>query len=607
MGGILLPNTKISGAAANPGIPLANSPSGGLFETDQSGVGIALDSNSFFELDAQSFRLGYKPITAYNLQQVAGSPFATATYPVYSDLSPDGAFLYVTHQGLNNDVSAYAVNSTNGTLTEIAGSPFAVGTTPYNVKVTPDGNFLIVANNGSHNISVFSRDLVTGALTPVAGSPFNTTAYPHALAVTPDNKHVLVTHDGAGGVDVYTLNSISGALALVANYATGNGPYSVAISASGNFAYVANSLSNSVSVFSINAITGVLTPIVGSPFATGINPYCVALSPDDLYAYVVNKTDNTISVFAIDSITGALTVISGSPYATGASPYFVVVSPDGNMVYAVNQGSANMSAFLRNITTGTLAPIAGSPFATGNSPFSVHVSPDSAHVFVNNENGASISVFQTSTEPTFNLISILFDKFGGLAGGMNINGRLQVLGQDLLTIIKSQSLYAALTGLITQPFSAKTLTLDHAAGGLIGTPTADNAIAGAVGEYIESIVLLAAAVNLATGVTANVTSINLTDGDWDIEGVISFHGDGTTNINDVKVGTNNASAAFGGVGTYQSDYLTIVVAAGIDATYIAPKHRFSLAAPATVYLVALAHFTISTCTAYGKISARRVR
>ena len=40
----------------------------------------------------------------------------------------------------------------------------------------------------------------------------------------------------------------------------------------GQFAYVANQFSNDVSGYTINATTGTLTPIPGSPFAAGVSP-----------------------------------------------------------------------------------------------------------------------------------------------------------------------------------------------------------------------------------------------------------------------------------------------------------------------------------------------
>lgn len=140
-----------------------------------------------------------------------------------------------------------------------------------------------------------------------------------------------------------------------------------------------------------------------------------------------------------------------------------------------------------------------------------------------------------------------------------------------------------------------------------GAINGGNASAGVVGEYIESIVQLAAAVPLATGVTSNVTSYPLQPGDYDVSAVVLFHGDGATNINDIVSGVSVVNATIGGVGTYNSDYLMIVPTVGIDAAYDTPVVRVSVTVATPVYLIATAHFTLGACSAYGAMRIRRVR
>jgi DNA-binding beta-propeller fold protein YncE len=76
------------------------------------------------------------------------------------------------------------------------------------------------------------------------------------------------------------------------------------------FAYVANNGSNDVSGYTINATTGVLTAIAGSPFPAGTVPFSVAVDPTGKFAYVANG--NNVSGYTINATTGALTAIAGS-------------------------------------------------------------------------------------------------------------------------------------------------------------------------------------------------------------------------------------------------------------------------------------------------------
>src|SRR5215510_2985266 len=80
----------------------------------------------------------------------------------------------------------------------------------------------------------------------------------------------------------------------------------------GQFAYVANQFSNDVSGYTINATTGTLTPIPGSPFAAGAAPSSLAVDPTGKFTYVANQFSNDVSGYTINATTGTLTPIPGS-------------------------------------------------------------------------------------------------------------------------------------------------------------------------------------------------------------------------------------------------------------------------------------------------------
>src|SRR5204863_6947708 len=70
------------------------------------------------------------------------------------------------------------------------------------------------------------------------------------------------------------------------------------------------------------------------------------------FAYVANQTDNTVSAYTINAGTGALTPVAGSPFATGTGPFSVTVAPSGAFAYVANSGSNNVSAYTINAATG---------------------------------------------------------------------------------------------------------------------------------------------------------------------------------------------------------------------------------------------------------------
>jgi DNA-binding beta-propeller fold protein YncE len=150
----------------------------------------------------------------------------------------------------------------------------------------------------------------------------------------------------------------------------GGSPFGVAVDPSGKFAYVpdAYSFGNYVSQYTINSITGVLTPNTPSVVTAGDSPVAVAVDPTSKFAYVVNRMDNTVSMYTINPTTGNLTLntTTSNPtgtIATGVEPFRIDFDPSGKFVYVTNEQSA-ASIYTVN-SDGTLNAIGTTGPATG--------------------------------------------------------------------------------------------------------------------------------------------------------------------------------------------------------------------------------------------------
>jgi len=75
----------------------------------------------------------------------------------------------------------------------------------------------------------------------------------------------------------YAITPTSGVLTVGAAVGAGTFPLSIVIDPAGQFAYAANDESADISVFSVNATTGALTPVAGSPFAAGTGARSIAV------------------------------------------------------------------------------------------------------------------------------------------------------------------------------------------------------------------------------------------------------------------------------------------------------------------------------------------
>ena len=126
-----------------------------------------------------------------------------------------------------------------------------------------------------------------------------------------------VLNGGDNTVSIYTVNSCTGDLspttpATVATGANNFGSEQMVVDPAGRFAYVANLMSNAsdeatISMYTINAGTGVLTPTTPATVPTGFFPQGIAIDPSGKFVYTANSDDNSVSMFTISQTTGVLT------------------------------------------------------------------------------------------------------------------------------------------------------------------------------------------------------------------------------------------------------------------------------------------------------------
>jgi 6-phosphogluconolactonase len=303
--------------------------------------------------------------------------FGVGSNPISMVIQPAGNFAYIANFSGNN-VTLLAVNRGNGQLSVPATttpipppSPpniFNTGTGPVAMAVAPAGTFLFVLNQGSNDISAFAIDPTDGNLTNVGGSPFAAGCSGSSVTITPKADLLFVTCPAAGTITAFTISS-QGVLSSASVVSGPSGtPTFASVDPTGRFLYMADPGTNAVFAFSIGS-NGALTSISGSPFAAGTQPVALAAAPAGNLLYVANQGSNNVSAFVIDNNSGALGTVSGSPFPTGGkSPSFVAAS--GAFVYVTDQGTNDIAGFAIG-ANGTLTAVPNSPFNVATSPTGV--------------------------------------------------------------------------------------------------------------------------------------------------------------------------------------------------------------------------------------------
>jgi len=267
-------------------------------------------------------------------------------------------------------------------------------------------------------VSMYKVDSCTGTFTATTPASIATgyaspQQFAEQMVVDPLGRFAYVANlvsnaSDLSTISMYTINSTTGVLTPTtpATVPTGWFPQGIAIDPLGRFVYTANTDDSSVSMFTINQSTGVLTPTTPASVSTMIQgeflsiPAFLTVDPTSRFLYVsASDSDGaTISMFTINQTTGFLTPTSPATVPTAGIPFQVVVAPSGKFAYVVNNlagGDDNLavSQYTVDSATGVLTENSSYGVSAGNAPTAIAVDPTSKFAYVVNRLDNTVSMF----------------------------------------------------------------------------------------------------------------------------------------------------------------------------------------------------------------------
>jgi len=204
-------------------------------------------------------------------------------------------------------------------------------------------------------------------------------------------------------------------------------PTAVGVHPSGRFVLTASKSVSRIGVYRVDAETGMLAQVPGSPFrSVGRSPFFITFHPSGRYVYVATNFDG-ILVFSFNPDNGALSPIDGMPYPSGKRTRSLAMHPSGHFLYASNSYSNTISAYAIDPATGKLIDLDGSPFpagdiapvdselaallkypvSAGGVPYYVAIPPSGRFLYVTNWLSGSLSAFRI--DPDNGTLSLLDD------------------------------------------------------------------------------------------------------------------------------------------------------------------------------------------------------
>jgi 6-phosphogluconolactonase len=246
------------------------------------------------------------------------------------------------------------------------------GADPCYITLSPDQTNLFVANYSGGNITSYHR-FADGRLSNPQqfiqheGKSVNEArqekAHVHGIFFSPDGKYVLTPDLGMDEISIYPYQIKNGPPLQIQKTSKiqsspGAGPRHLCFSSNGNYLYIIEELTGSISVYRFNkGIASFIQKVYTHPksFRGVAGSADIHLSPDGLFLYASNRGDeNNIVSFKILQ-NGKLEEKTIQYTSTeGKAPRNFTISKDGNWLLVANQNSDNIIAFRRNIQTGAL-------------------------------------------------------------------------------------------------------------------------------------------------------------------------------------------------------------------------------------------------------------
>ena len=218
----------------------------------------------------------------------------------------------ISGSGNGNTVSVVDLNANLIVATLTVGPlPHGPPAAPAALAITPDGAYVYVVNYVDGNPGTGTISIIKTSDNSVQVNAITGFSGPFAIAITPNGKYAYVTNFGSNnfspvGNTVSVVDIASNTVA--ASITVGIQPAGIAIAPSGSFAYVSNYYTLydgpdftdlTASQGTVNIIDIHTNKVVSPQINVGLSPNIIAISPNGQFAYVSDYTSNTVSVIPL--------------------------------------------------------------------------------------------------------------------------------------------------------------------------------------------------------------------------------------------------------------------------------------------------------------------
>ncbi len=261
---------------------------------------------------------------------------------------------------------------------------------PIGGQITYDANTFTVTLDpdlGLPGAATVDVRLSTG-ITDTSGNPLASEFT--SSFTTPYPRYAYSANHLGNSVSIFRIDSDTGRLDSRGYVPAGLAPRAVAIDPQLRFAYAVNSASSNISSYLIDPTTGALKA-VSTTLAGGLGGCDLLLHPSGQFLYVVNEATDDVSMFAINPASGSLSTLA-TPVSAGSAPRAITINGTGTVAYVTNDVSNNVTTFSIDQSTGILTRV-GTDVDCGMAPQDVVISPCGRFAYVANLGSNDVSAF----------------------------------------------------------------------------------------------------------------------------------------------------------------------------------------------------------------------
>lgn len=335
----------------------------------------------------------------------------------------------------------------------------------------------------------------------------------------------------------------------------------------------------------------------------------------NLFDCNINATNSTGISFTTSNTSASLnlTNCNGNLAATGIKFFNMTSTGAMAMFYSYFANTSNSTTastisagVLNSLSTTFIFPITSSGTGTIGTSFSQHdTAGQNVTALTIGGSGDGLSFYSTFASGTAAVLSI-GTAYNLINPSITSSATNTITGAGTLTYSGINYNTGSTNGMNVTTISRSVFDGGYYKGNNSGGANS----AGMIGEQIRSYVGSGTPISLSTTAAANITSIALTPGIWDVSAMGAFITAATTVPTKFQISISANSATVAGMVGDSDALLNLSTAAslgtGYQPTLAVPSFRVTISANTTYFLVALANFTVSTLTAYGRLSASRV-